>query len=316
MKRAAFLLLLLLFCAFAGDRPQYDKPRKQPKLKIETPPGCVWLRDSLFIDEMEIRNLDYLEFLWWTGRNEPDRYKSLLPDTLVDRHKLALCEPYVEYYLRHPAYSQYPVIGVSYAQAVAFCEWRTRMVNRWIYIRKNKIRSDNWDTIVHFPVVMVYRLPTKEEWEYASAAGLPFDQFPQGYRSLVDKDSVPVSNTVEYRNYLRTMILRKQEPKQKHFRGSKNTWYSWELVRAPVSWGTPNEYGIYNLSGNVSEIIADTLVKGLNYENSLDGKVFREKRDEYLLVDSTESGYNYNYTFRYKKPQAWLGFRCVCEVVR
>ncbi len=312
MKTLTGLFVLAMLLAFVSGKPVSDKPRKQPKLKIETPPGCVWLRDSLFIDECEVQNIDYLEFLYWTGRNEPERYKSLLPDTLVDRHKLALCEPYVEYYLRHPAYFHYPVIGVSYEQAVAFCEWRSRMVNRFIFIRRNKIKSDKWDTIKNFPSVLMYRLPTKEEWEYASAAGLPFDRFPQGYRSLVDKDSVPVSNTAEYSNYCMERSQRGQ--KQKY--PGKNSWLSYEQVRAPVKWGTPNGYGIYNLTGNVSEIIADTLVKGLNYENSLDGKIFREKRDEYFLVDSTNSGYNYKYTFRYKAPQAWLGFRCVCEVVK
>ena len=72
---------------------------------------------SFYMDECEISNLDYREYLYWISRvyvEYPEVYKRALPDTLVWRRKLAYNEPYVEYYFRHPAYQDYPVVGVNW----------------------------------------------------------------------------------------------------------------------------------------------------------------------------------------------------------
>ncbi|MGZ4082766.1 MAG: gliding motility lipoprotein GldJ, partial [Bacteroidia bacterium] len=66
----------------------------------------------------------------------PEVFFKALPDTLVWREKLAYNEPYVDYYLRHPAYRDYPVVGVSWLQANDFCTWRTDRVNEFILIRE------------------------------------------------------------------------------------------------------------------------------------------------------------------------------------
>ena len=63
-------------------------------------------------------------------------YKSALPDTLVWRSKLGDNKKYVDYYLRHPAYRNYPVVGVYWLQANDFCKWRTDRVNEYILIRE------------------------------------------------------------------------------------------------------------------------------------------------------------------------------------
>ena len=82
---------------------------------------------SFYMDETEVRNLDYLEYLFWIERvygsnydngSYPEVYWKALPDTNVWRDKLSYNEPYVENYLRHPAFHQYPVVGVSWEQAV------------------------------------------------------------------------------------------------------------------------------------------------------------------------------------------------------
>ncbi|HSH65187.1 MAG TPA: SUMF1/EgtB/PvdO family nonheme iron enzyme [Bacteroidia bacterium] len=91
---------------------------------------------SFYIDQTEVRNLDYLEYLHWTERvfsaNFYDVVKKAYPDSLVWRDRLAYNEPYVEYYLRHPAYRDYPVVGVNWLQASDFCAWRTDRVNEFI----------------------------------------------------------------------------------------------------------------------------------------------------------------------------------------
>ena len=81
------------------------------------------------MDETEVKNLDYREYLYWISRvfdEYPEVYQRALPDTLVWRSKLAYNEPYVEYYFRHPAYQDYPVVGVNWLQANDYCAWLPR----------------------------------------------------------------------------------------------------------------------------------------------------------------------------------------------
>ena len=93
---------------------------------------------SFYIDETEVSNLDYLEYLHWLkkvyGDDHPDIYYAAIPDTLVWREQLAYNEPLVEMYLRHPSYHNYPVVGVSWEQATEYCKWRTDRVNEKLLI--------------------------------------------------------------------------------------------------------------------------------------------------------------------------------------
>jgi gliding motility-associated lipoprotein GldJ len=95
---------------------------------------------SFYIDETEIRNIDYREYLFWLRKVYATDfryiYRSALPDTLVWRERLAFNEPMVELYLRHPAYEEYPVVGVSWVQARDYSSWRTDRVNEFILIRE------------------------------------------------------------------------------------------------------------------------------------------------------------------------------------
>jgi gliding motility-associated lipoprotein GldJ len=91
---------------------------------------------SFYMDETEIRNIDYREYIYWLERvfsSDIDPQKRIvsnaLPDTLVWRDPMAYNEPYVEYYFRHPTYNQYPVVGVNWLQANDYCLWRTDRVN-------------------------------------------------------------------------------------------------------------------------------------------------------------------------------------------
>ncbi|HET6990873.1 MAG TPA: SUMF1/EgtB/PvdO family nonheme iron enzyme [Bacteroidia bacterium] len=304
---ALFFIASVLFGCFL-TREQYDVVRKTPKLKYETPPGCVWLHDNIFIDETEVTNLDYIEFLYWENRKDPEKYKAMLPDTLVWRDSSMFNEPYVNYYLRHPAYRDYPVVGISYEQAVAFCKWRSDRVNEFIYIRERKVKWSP-DSTYHFREVMRFRLPTKEEWEYAAAAGLNQDEYPYGYEKLIDKNGLPVSNTIEFGNLYNNTERFKYDYSAGRINDASD-------ITTPVFAFSPNKYGIYNMTGNVSEIIADTLFKGLNFSTSLDGTTFANRPHEYVRTDSIPYNYDNRFTFRYQKPQSWLGFRCVCEVLK
>ena len=94
---------------------------------------------SFYLDQTEVTNFHWLEYLYWISRayeTYPVVYKNALPDTLCWRTPLAFNEDYVEYYFRHPAYRDYPVVGVSWLQANDFCKWRTDRVNEYILIRE------------------------------------------------------------------------------------------------------------------------------------------------------------------------------------
>lgn len=93
---------------------------------------------SFYMDETEVANVHYREYLFWLNRvfNDTSITNKALPDTLCWRSELAYNEPYVEYYFRHPSYNLYPVVGVSWKQASDYCMWRTDRVNE-------KILQDN-----------------------------------------------------------------------------------------------------------------------------------------------------------------------------
>lgn len=118
---------------------------------------------SFYMDETEVTNFMYLEYLDWlkkvyppTEENYKDIYEGASPDTLVWRNRLGYNEAMTNNYLRHPSYADYPVVGVNWIQAVEFSDWRTQRVNEALlekngYLKKNAKTLDvtaesNFDT--------------------------------------------------------------------------------------------------------------------------------------------------------------------------
>ena len=118
---------------------------------------------SFYMDETEVTNLMYLEYLDWlkkvfppTEENYKNIYEGASPDTLVWRNRLGYNETMTNNYLRHPSYGNYPVVGVNWIQAVEFSKWRTQRVNEALlekngYLKKNAKTLDvtaesNFDT--------------------------------------------------------------------------------------------------------------------------------------------------------------------------
>jgi formylglycine-generating enzyme required for sulfatase activity len=99
---------------------------------------------SFYMDRTEVTNFHWLEYMYWMKRvyykSYPHVYKKSLPDTLAWRTPLGYMEKYANYYLRHPSYRDYPVVGVSWLQANDFCKWRTDRVNEAILVREGIIK--------------------------------------------------------------------------------------------------------------------------------------------------------------------------------
>ncbi len=114
---------------------------------------------SFYIDETEVSNVNYREYTYWLSRVfgdiYPQVYKDALPDTLAWRSQLAYNEPLVEYYFRHPAYNNFPVVGVTWEQANKYAKWRSDRVNEMLLIEagllspadiNNQQGEQNFDT--------------------------------------------------------------------------------------------------------------------------------------------------------------------------
>ena len=128
-------------------------------------------------------------------------------------------EPMHNDYFSHPAYQDYPVVGVSWTQAVAFCNWRTNFKNS--YQRKKGE-----------PNVSRFRLPNEAEWEYAARGGIPSGTYPWGSPYLLNDRACFLANF-------------------KPLRGDYAVDQAVYTVEAKSYY--PNDYNLYNMSGNVAE---------------------------------------------------------------
>ena len=286
---------------------------------------------SFYIDETEVSNFSYLEYLWWTNRvfgpTFPDIYYKALPDTLVWREKLAYNEPFVEYYLRHPSYRDYPVVGINWLQANEFCAWRTDRVNEFILIREgllshipNPSDQDYFSTEAYLSgkwqgqlkqklpsfdeqnperdvkmedgiFLPKYRLPTEAEWEYA-AYGLIGNTVGE---RITDRRIYPwnghgVRNSDDkYIGQIAANFVRGAGD----LMGTAGFLNDNADVTAPVYSYWPNDYGLYNMAGNVSEWVMDVY----RASTAQDADEFRPFRGNVFVTqvkDSTDGSISTN----------------------
>ncbi|HIW86693.1 MAG TPA: SUMF1/EgtB/PvdO family nonheme iron enzyme [Candidatus Onthomorpha intestinigallinarum] len=252
---------------------------------------------SFYMDECEVTNLDYREYLYWLnrvyGNDYPEVYQRALPDTLVWRSKLGYNEPMVDYYFRHPSWSDYPVVGVSWVQASEYCNWRTDRVNEKIlvdngilemidpdqqgdnvfttdaylagqyegYVKEDlpdlNPNSEGYRKVKMEDGILLprFRLPTEAEWEYAalSLVGNTVDE------RIVERRIYPwnghIVRTAE-KKYYGQMLANFKRSRGDAMGVASALNDHWEYT-APVMFYFPNDYGLYNMAGNVSEWVMD-----------------------------------------------------------
>jgi len=182
--------------------------------------------------ELDVRQLNY-EYNWidwqqaakegYAGNRASLINKeevNIYPDTLCWIRDFAYAhnEPYTRNYFSHPAYDDYPVVGISWKQAKAFCDWRTKI---W-----NKYKGEGE------PNTEVFRLPTESEWEYAARGGHDLAPYPWGGY---------------YIRNAKGCLLANFKP------GRGNYPEDGGMATVKVDAYFPNDYGLYNMAGNVSE---------------------------------------------------------------
>jgi len=220
----------------------------------------------------------------------------IYPDSLcwVRDFSYSYNEPMAKKYYSHPAYGNYPVVGVTWKQATAFCEWRTHLLNSLLDSKGKATESD-------------FRLPNEAQWEYAARGGRSQSPYPWGGPYLRNKKGCLLANF-------------------KPGRGNYPEDGGFYTVRADAYW--PNDFGLYNMAGNVAEWTSSLYSEGgyafqhdMNPDvswNAKDTEPPRMKRkvirggswkDVGFFLQTSTRSYEYQDT-----SKSYIGFRCVIDL--
>lgn len=292
MKKVIAILLPILILASCLPSKNYVSIENK-EYEVSRPPNMVKVDNNLFADVTEISNIDWKEYNYWLAEvygKDSEIYEAALPDTSVWIGEQLLENPSISHYYQHPSFDSYPVVGVTHAQVVKYCNWRTDRVAENILIQKGILDpkeisalSDpfslatypDYSNKIHLPI---FRLPTEDEWEQIAAGGLDPSHYPNGF------DAQQIKKKQQNKSLYNVVIPESN---------SASTPRKDIKITAPTLSYLPNNYKIYNVIGNVAEMVEEQGVcKGGSFIHYID-----ECSIENKII--------------YAKPEKWLGFRCV-----
>ncbi len=217
---------------------------------------------------------------------------NIYPDTTVwvNDFNNAYNEPYMRMYFTHTGYNDYPVVGVTWEQATAFCEWRTA------FYRMGQPRNGR--------PIENFRLPTEGEWEFAARNGKTENKYPWDKEGTMDEKACFMANF---------------KP------GEGNYTKDGNLIPARVASYVPNRFGVYDLAGNVSEWTSTAYTEsGTAQMNDMNPqyKYDAAKEDPYSIKKKVVKGGSWKDIGRnirgdmregefQNQPRSYIGFRCV-----
>jgi len=219
----------------------------------------------------------------------------IYPDTLSWMHDYAYSfnEPYTNDYYSHTAYDDYPVVGISWKQAVAFTKWRTQQMNKFLRANNQQGTPD-------------YRLPTESEWEYAARGGQDLSPYPWGGPYTRNNKGCFLANFKPLRgNYVADGALK----------------------TVKVASYNPNGYGLYDMSGNVAEWTSNAFDESaFSYAHDMNSDYhYNAKEDDHSVLkrkvirggswkDIAYFIQNSTRTYEYQDTsKCYIGFRCAVD---
>ena len=268
MKKILYLALSLPFL-FAFSMPPKTNVYYVLKDKAVFHNGIYWSKS-------EVSNIEYKDFLMGLiEEGKADLVPKYAPDMKVWLSDTSFVNPYAEYYFSHPAFNQYPVVGISHEAATEYCAWMTRKCHARVGHTAKRPTEQNF----------TFRLPTEEEWRSVARGEAKNDAWiAGGYHYPRDhKGRFLFNHRLGEGDYAGIV---NGNPKD----------YEGYMITAPVVSFPETSNGLYNISGNVAEMLAEAgMAKGGSWRHLA----------EECQIESVQE---------YDGPQDWLGFRFVLAV--
>ena len=237
---------------------------------------------AFYMSDHEVTNKEYRTFLNQLKEDgNMGDYKKAYPDTTAWSSLKGYFEPMKEYYFTHPAYDEYPVVNVSKEGAKLYCEYLT----------------DKYKKIYGDDVIYPFRLPTRGEWMYAASGGESAFVYAWPGLSLKDDDGNYRANFLPLGEHNITMTEDGPNVVADSDRVMLGADPDNAVVIAAAKSFEPNAFGLYNVCGNVAEMVddGDIAVGGHWRSGGYD-----------VRIESTE---------KFEKPYPTVGFRPVMTYV-